>query len=72
LINLRERSHLKDLGIGGTAILKWILEKQSGKGERGVHGPDSTGSEQGPTVDTVNIIRSHPNLQKQGWNFWTS
>jgi hypothetical protein len=25
--NLRERDHLKDLGVDGRIILKWILEK---------------------------------------------
>jgi hypothetical protein len=41
-----KRSHFKHLNIGRDSNVKTDLrETLSGKGERGVHGPNSTGSE---------------------------
>ena len=40
--NLRERSHLKDLGVGWRIIFKWIFEKWDGG-----HGLDRSGRGQG-------------------------
>jgi hypothetical protein len=43
---LRERDHLKDLGIGGRIILNWIVRPQDGG-----RGQDSSGSEQGQLAE---------------------
>jgi len=46
LVNLTERSHFKHLDIGTDSNIEMDLrETLSGQGERGVRGPDSTGSE---------------------------
>jgi len=46
LVNLTERSHFKDPDMGRDSNIKMDLrETMSGKGERGVREPDSTGSE---------------------------
>jgi hypothetical protein len=46
LVNFTERRHFKHLDRGSDSNIKMDLrETLSVKGERGVHGPDSTGSE---------------------------
>jgi hypothetical protein len=61
--NLEGRDLSEDLSVDGRIILEWILEKQGGRRLL-----DSTGSGQGPVIDSCEHGNG-PSVSIKGWEF---